>query len=76
MHGNVWEWVEDCYHRNYSGAPTNGSAWSSDDCNYRVTRGGSWNDEAAYSRSARRFKVAAGYRGLDTGFRIGRVLNP
>jgi formylglycine-generating enzyme required for sulfatase activity len=76
MHGNVWEWVEDCYHRNYSGAPTDGSAWTSGDCNYRVARGGSWNDEAGYSRSARRYKVATGYRNLDTGFRVGRALNP
>jgi formylglycine-generating enzyme required for sulfatase activity len=76
MHGNVWEWVEDCYHRNYSGAPTDGSAWTSGDCNSRVARGGSWNDEAGYSRSARRYKVSTGYRNLDTGFRVGRTLNP
>ena len=28
MHGNVWEWVEDCYHDRYNGAPTDGAAWT------------------------------------------------
>src|SRR6516162_8380458 len=42
MVGNVWEWVEDCYHENYNGAPTDGSAWTSDDCRHRVARGGAW----------------------------------
>ena len=43
MAGNVWEWVQDCYHDNYDGAPTDGSAWTSGDCSLRVVRGGSWN---------------------------------
>ena len=42
VHGNVWEWVEDCWSENYSGAPTDGSAWTTGDCRYRVLRGGSW----------------------------------
>jgi formylglycine-generating enzyme required for sulfatase activity len=42
MHGNVWEWVEDCYHDSYDGAPTDGSAWISPDCTNHVVRGGSW----------------------------------
>ena len=43
MHGNVWEWVEDCLHGDYSGAPTDGSAWTSGgNCDRRVLRGGSW----------------------------------
>jgi formylglycine-generating enzyme required for sulfatase activity len=40
MHGNVWEWVQDCWHENYSGAPTDGSAWEADNCQRRVLRGG------------------------------------
>src|SRR5260370_28673928 len=42
MHGNVWEWVEDSWHENYDGAPTDGSAWlRGGDPSYRVVRGGS-----------------------------------
>ena len=43
MHGNVWEWVEDCWNGSYAGAPTDGSAWRSGECEQRVLRGGSWN---------------------------------
>ena len=43
MHGNVWEWVEDCWHGSYNGAPSDGSAWTSGgNCGRRVLRGGSW----------------------------------
>jgi formylglycine-generating enzyme required for sulfatase activity len=42
MVGNVWEWTQDCWNQNYSGAPTDGSAWTSGDCSLRVLRGGSW----------------------------------
>ncbi|MFK7997732.1 MAG: SUMF1/EgtB/PvdO family nonheme iron enzyme, partial [Granulosicoccus sp.] len=45
MHGNVWEWQEDCWHESYEGAPTQGSAWIEDgDCGRRVLRGGSWGN--------------------------------
>ena len=42
VHGNAWSWVEDCWHDNYDGAPSDDSAWTSGDCTYRVLRGGSW----------------------------------
>jgi len=42
MHGNLWEWVEDCRHGNYRGAPTDGSAWMDKDCSERVVHGGSF----------------------------------
>ena len=42
LHGNVWEWVQDCWNKNYKGAPTDGRAWTSGDCGRRVIRGGSW----------------------------------
>lgn len=42
MHGNVWEWVQDCWNDSYKGAPTDGSAWTSGDCSLRVHRGGGW----------------------------------
>ncbi|HYT85794.1 MAG TPA: SUMF1/EgtB/PvdO family nonheme iron enzyme [Burkholderiales bacterium] len=38
MAGNVWQWVEDCYHDVYAGAPADGSAWTGGDCNRRVAR--------------------------------------
>lgn len=54
MHGNVWEWVEDCWHESYAGAPNDGSAWTSGNCEKRVLRGGSWNVEPKALRSAQR----------------------
>ena len=56
VHGNVLEWVEDCWHSDYSGAPTDGSAWTSGgNCNRRVLRGGSWYNEPRLLRAANRF---------------------
>jgi formylglycine-generating enzyme required for sulfatase activity len=53
MHGNVYEWCEDVWHDNYSGAPTDGSAWlSGGDSSRRVLRGGSWDNFGRYCRSA------------------------
>ena len=52
MHGNVWEWVQDCYQENYEGAPMDGSARTSGDCSWRLIRGGSWNDDPWFLRSA------------------------
>ena len=52
VHGNVYEWTEDCWNENYSGAPTDGSAWTSRDCTSRVVRGGSWETFPRYLRSA------------------------
>ena len=63
VHGNVWEWVEDCLHVNYEGAPVDGSAWvSGGDCEQRVLRGGSWSNEPRYLRSAFRFRNSPGLR--------------
>ena len=75
MAGNVWQWVQDCYHH-YDGAPTNGSVWTFGDCNYRVVRGGSWSDFPQYLRSALRGRNAADLRNGDFGFRVGRMLTP
>ena len=56
MHGNVEEWVQDCYNESYIRAPTDGSAWtSSGDCNFRVCRGDGWNSFPQNLRSAARF---------------------
>ena len=72
MHGNVWEWVEDCWNGSYVGAPADGSAWESGDCGRRVMRGGSWYGIPRYLRSAYRYGNTTGYRYLSLGFRIVR----
>jgi formylglycine-generating enzyme required for sulfatase activity len=71
MHGNVWEWCMDHWHENYDGAPTDGTAWvTNDKYQYRVLRGGSWIDEPQYCRSAHRNGVAPTNKMLTIGFRI------
>jgi formylglycine-generating enzyme required for sulfatase activity len=76
MHGNVWEWVEDCYHDRYEGAPTDGSAWTDGECDRRVIRGGSWNERPQGLRSASRDRISPDFRNLILGFRVGRTLTP
>jgi formylglycine-generating enzyme required for sulfatase activity len=76
MLGNVWEWVEDCYHPTYDGAPTDGSAWNSADCRTRLIRGGSWDDLPGGVRSAYRYGITVGYRLDGLGFRLARTLTP
>ena len=76
VHGNVWEWVEDCWNESYAGAPTDGSAWESGDCSRRVLRGGSWYSRPRYLRSAFRYGYTTGFRNNDFGFRIARTLTP
>ena len=76
MSGNVWEWVADCWHEDYRGAPADGSAWASGDCSDHVVRGGSWDDEPRYLRSAFRYGNAAGLRDNGLGFRLARTLTP
>ena len=75
-YGNVWQWVEDCHHDNYDGAPTDGSAWIAGDCSRRVNRGGSWNDDPLFVRSAVRDGAATADRDYHGGFRLGRTLTP
>jgi formylglycine-generating enzyme required for sulfatase activity len=71
MHGNVWEWCLDHWHSNYQGAPTDGSAWLSDDKNAsRLLRGGSWVNGPRYCRSATRNRNTPDYRYSDFGFRV------
>ncbi len=76
MHGNMWEWVQDCWNRNYLGAPADGTAWESGDCSRRVMRGGSWADENRYVRSASRYWYSTWIRSNTTGFRVARTITP
>jgi formylglycine-generating enzyme required for sulfatase activity len=75
MHGNVWEWVEDCWHDQYtSAAPTDGSPWVDGECDGRVVRGGSWMDSEVELRSAARtgeYKIESSY---SDGIRVARDL--
>jgi len=54
MHGNVWEWTQDCWNDSYNGAPSNGRAWNNGDCKQHVLRGGSWRNIPGHLRSANR----------------------
>lgn len=73
VHGNVWEWVEDCWNDGYAGAPTDGSAWTSGNCARRVLRGGSRSDGPRYLRSAFRYGDNTSYRSLSVGLRVART---
>ncbi len=74
MHGNVWEWVQDCYKPSYEGAPGDGSAVISADCNFHILRGGSWNYYPRLLRSAYRYGTPPDVRMNNAGFRIARSL--
>lgn len=72
MHGNVWEWVQDCANKSYEGAPVDGSAWISGNCQSRIWRGGSWLDGQDSVGSSKRATVLGPYSGPNfaLGFRI------
>ena len=77
MHGNVWEWVEDCWHGWYYGAPGDGSAWTLPGyCDERVIRGGAWMNKPRYLRSASRGRTSYGTVHAAIGFRIAQTLAP
>lgn len=73
MHGNVWEWVEDCWNETHAGAPVDGSARGGD-CSRRVVKGGAWYFEAEYLRAAARQSYPAASRLNVVGFRVARGL--
>jgi formylglycine-generating enzyme required for sulfatase activity len=76
MAGNVSQWVEDCWHDNYNGAPTEGIAWTiGGTCARRVHRGGSWNSVSEYARSANRNSDTTTYRDSRIGFRVVRMVD-
>ena len=73
MHGNVWEWVEDCANADYRGAPVEGSAWTQGDCERHMTRGGGWASFSSDLRSTIRFPLPSSIRYSTLGLRIVRV---
>ena len=76
VHGNIWEWVEDCWNENYNGAPSDGSARTTGDCSLRVLRGGSWFSFPQDLRAAQRVGFIPVVRDESVGFRLARTLNP
>jgi formylglycine-generating enzyme required for sulfatase activity len=80
VHGNVWEWTEDCVNVDYNSAPSNGSAWTTGNCSGRVLRGGSWVNGPSFLRAAMREasrnRNATGYLSDHIGFRVGRTITP
>lgn len=83
MHGNAWQWVQDCYADSYAGAPTDGSAHDEANCQLRVLRGGTWGDPPELLRSAtrncappppERWNPQWDYRSGGVGFRVARDL--
>lgn len=73
--GNVSEWTEDCFHRNYKGSPVNGAAWTDGTkCKYRIIRGGSWFSHESESKSFARKRSQKHLRHQHVGFRIVRTL--
>lgn len=74
MHGNVWEWVQDCFHENYIGTPTDGSAAREYPSCDRVSRGGSWYDVPEVARSAYRFKDGPDNSVSGMGLRLARSI--
>jgi len=72
--GNVYEWVHDCYHRNYRNAPDDGSVWVGGDCNVRVVRGGAYRSPADSMRVENREKFKSNKGQYNVGFRVARDL--
>ena len=77
MHGNVWEWVEDCWNDSYAGLPLDGTARTTGNCVYRVIRGGSMGGLPSHLRSDARGRARANpnYRFGTVGLRIARTLS-
>jgi formylglycine-generating enzyme required for sulfatase activity len=74
VHGNVWEWVEDCWNKAHAGAPADGSARTEGKCRYRVTRSGSWYYVSTNVRSGYRAKFIARAYSYGIGLRPLREL--
>jgi len=74
MHGNVWEWTQDCWNPTYENAPLDGSAWVAGDCTSRVVRGGSWGLTWPLLQVTGRNGYSTIDRGLRGGFRVARDL--
>jgi eukaryotic-like serine/threonine-protein kinase len=70
LHGNVWEWCLDAWHKNYAGAPIDGRVWEGGDARFRVLRGGSWYRNGYFCRAANRGRLAPDLSLNLNGFRV------
>lgn len=79
VHGNIFEWTNDCWHDSYAGAPDDGSAWMNEgenvNCDLHVLRGGSWSGRPVDLRSGFRAKNQATVKTIFIGFRVARELD-
>jgi formylglycine-generating enzyme required for sulfatase activity len=76
MHGNTWEWVEDCWHPSHAGASPDGRARQGPADSKRVVRGGAWHNGPPGLRSARRHAADRHLRRSDIGFRVAEDIEP
>jgi formylglycine-generating enzyme required for sulfatase activity len=76
VHGNSYDWVEDCFHDDYVGAPVDGSSWTTGNCKGHVVRGGAWSSAPWVLRSAFRAWMPTDFRSSNHGFRMARTLAP
>jgi len=75
VHGNVWEWLADCWNEAYAGAPVDGTTWTEGNCNQRVLRSASWVDARGGSlRSGHRGRIDVPMRSNNLGFRVARTI--
>jgi formylglycine-generating enzyme required for sulfatase activity len=74
MGGGVDQWVADCWHKNYQGAPLDGSPWLDSECFSHVIRSGSWKNDPSYVRPASRDHYDASVRYPTHGFRVAHSL--
>ena len=72
MGGGVWQWVSDCWHADYRGAPGDAGSWATPSCVERVLRGGSWMNDPSYLRTTTRHRYEADVRYPANGFRVAR----
>jgi len=76
VHGRVYDWVEDCWHDTYQGAPADGSAWTEGDCSRHVLRGGSVSRAVQTRRAAARIWFGSSNRMHYMSIRVARTLQP
>jgi formylglycine-generating enzyme required for sulfatase activity len=76
VHGNVWEWTEDCWNYRKAGNPSDSRARTTGDYSQRLIRGGSWSNSPQALRSAFRLMRDASSRTENQGFRLARTLDP